>query len=94
MPRLLTLADLKRAIASYDGSVEDDSCGGERHWRTYQCISPAGKQWACCDIHAIKVEWADGEDDGSWRSKEIKDAIERIAYGLRDCPKDCECQDK
>lgn len=82
-----TLPGLKKFANRLGAAVEDDSSG---RYKTFQVIAPDGKTWACDPgLHMLKVEFIYGDSEGMFEA--ICDAIERMTYGLEDCPlKDCE----
>lgn len=83
----MNVRDLIRAAIQHDATVEQDEGG-----RTvaYQVLAPDERQWIDGGCHALRVEWNDG--DRAHQDESIRDAIERINLGLRECPADCDCR--
>jgi hypothetical protein len=88
---VLTLATLKKVAREYGATVEDDSSGESI---VYAIIAPKGKCWVEGHLHTLMIEWEPRQNLPWWKQAEIKDAIERMRYGLLDCPLDCECFDE
>lgn len=74
---------LQQIVRRMGGTVEDHSSGP---WNVYQLEAPDGQKWACSSVHALRVEWRDGES----MSDALEDAAERVGCGLEMCD-DPEC---
>ncbi len=84
--RGFTVATLKAKAARYGATVDHGSPG---KWEVCNIDAPAGKVWSCASIHALVVEWQQG--DPAWRNSAIVDALERMECGLADCDNaDCD----
>ena len=78
---MLTIRDLKAAASKVGATVEQDSPG------VFQVCAPDDKQWAegSCTHLRVDFQELDGRrGNAQWAHDEIKDAIERIAFGLED----------
>jgi hypothetical protein len=74
----------KVTTVRHGGRLEDDSSGGES---VYQCCAPKGLVWSCDTLHMLKVQWSTQSE----QSFAIRDAIERMSYGVQPCDvTDCE----
>jgi hypothetical protein len=75
---------LRAAAATWGAEVQDDSSGG---WRVYWLVAPPGTVWACDTLHRLVVQW----DSPETKVDAIRDAIERLGFGLKPCDEaDCE----
>ena len=83
-----TLADLKRAARTYGATVD---VGDWPH--SADVIAPSGRQWATSGTHSIPVVvGAHGRRaPPDWIDAAVTDALDRMCFGLHDCPPDCDC---
>ena len=81
MDAMLTIRDLKAAALKLGATVEQDSTG------VFQVCAPNGKQWvegSCINLRVDFQELDGRRGNAKWANDEIRDAIERIAFGLED----------
>lgn len=77
---MATIATLRTKLESIGCTLEQDLGGRFEVW---QCVAPVGKVWKSGEKH-IRLEWMPGVATSKLaRISAIKDALERISFGLR-----------
>ena len=85
--RLLTIADVRRAVEAAGGTLEEDC--GIRDMRVLQACAPEGKVWSE-ELHCLRIDWAVGNTPhaAAHRADTFRDLKERLAGGLIDDPEE------